>query len=170
MSTSNSEPKQPQEIIQTRIAKDKEILLDQLKKTPIIALACEKTGTSRATFYRWKAEDPEFSLAADAAISEGSQLINDLAESQLINAIHDGNLGAIVFWLRNHHLGYTNRVEITTKLKTEEKLTPEQEELIVKALELAVLVPATTQMPTQPEIKGTTPEAKTEDKKEMDGG
>ncbi|MFA5967139.1 MAG: hypothetical protein WC805_01295 [Patescibacteria group bacterium] len=117
----------------------KESLLEQLKKTPIIHVACEKSGVGRATYYRWRKEDTEFALACDESLQEGSSLINDMAESQLISAIKDKNLGAIIFWLKNHHPQYATRVEVTAKLHNQDPLTPEQEELIKKALELASL-------------------------------
>ena len=80
---------------------------------------------------------------ADEALVEGSLLVNDMAESQLISAIRDQNLGAIVFWLKHHHPSYTTRLEVTAKLKnTDEKLTPEQENLVMKALKLAEVLPS----------------------------
>ncbi len=117
----------------------KESLLEQLKKTPVIHVACEKSGIGRATYYRWRKEDTEFAGVCDEAIQEGSSLINDMAESQLISAIKDKNLGAIIFWLKNHHPQYATRVEVTAKLHNQDPLTPEQEELIKQALSLAAL-------------------------------
>jgi ACT domain-containing protein len=116
----------------------KELIIEQLKKIPINQIACEKTGLPRSTFYKWKIKDKKFSDDVDKAIYEGKYLINDLAESQLLNAIKDRNMTAILFWLKSHHKDYGTKVEITGKLKTEnESLTPEQEELLKKALELA---------------------------------
>jgi ACT domain-containing protein len=37
--------------------KEKDALLEQLKKTPIIQIACEKIGLSRTTYYRWYQAD-----------------------------------------------------------------------------------------------------------------
>lgn len=122
--------------------KTKELLLEQLKKTPIIQIACEKSGIGRATFYRWKKEDEKFALKADEALIEGSALVNDIAESQLMSAIKDKNLTAIIFWLKNHHPSYATKVEVTARLKAEnEILTPEQEALVTRALKLASLLP-----------------------------
>ena len=116
--------------------KVKESLLEQLRKTPIIQIASEKSGVSRATFYRWKKEDKEFSKKADEALQDGSLLVNDMAESQLMSAIRDKNMTAIIFWLRNHHPAYATKVEVTGQLKHEYKLTEEEEELITKALSM----------------------------------
>lgn len=123
----------------------KSLLVEQLKKTPIIQIACEKVGVARATYYRWKKQDTTFAKEADEAIVTGELLINDLAESQLLSAIKDKNLTAIIFWLKHHHARYATRVEVTAQLRrAPEELTPEQEAVVMKALELAALVPAQT--------------------------
>lgn len=127
--------------IEKRQEKYKEQLLEQLKKTPVVHVACEKSGVGRATYYRWRKEDLGFAKRADEAVLEGSLLINDMAESQLISAIKDKNLGAITYWLKHHHPSYTTKVEIDAKLKMDkESLTSDQEALIKKALRLAGLL------------------------------
>lgn len=127
--------------IQKRMDKNQELLLEQLRKTPVVQVACEKVGVGRATYYRWRKEDEEFAKLADEAITEGNSLVNDMAESQLMSAIRDKNLTAIIFWLKHHHARYATKVEITGHLKHEEQLTPEQETLVMKALKLAELLP-----------------------------
>ena len=112
------------------------LLLMQLKKTPIVQVACEKTGVSRATYYRWRKEDPEFADNADIAIDEGLNLINDMAESQLISAIKDRNLTGIIFWLKNHHKNYSPKLEVTTK-NGDIPITDEQREIIKQSLDMA---------------------------------
>lgn len=114
----------------------KQKLLEQLKVTPIVQVACEKTGVSRATYYRWRKDDKEFAMTADQAIEDGSLLVNDMAESQLISAVRDKNMTAIIYWLRHHHPTYANTLQIKHSIQDEE-LTPEQEALVRKALELA---------------------------------
>ncbi|MCP6718753.1 MAG: phBC6A51 family helix-turn-helix protein [Patescibacteria group bacterium] len=120
--------------------KTKKLIIDRLSQTPIVQIICEKTGVGRATYYRWRKEDPEFKKETDKAIQQGLLLVNDLAESQLISAIKDQNLSAITFWLRHHHGTYGNHLEITAKLRIQdEELTPEEEALIKEALSLASL-------------------------------
>jgi len=132
--------------IEKRQEKYKEQLLEQLKKTPVVHVACDKAGVGRATYYRWRKEDLEFAKKANEAMLEGSLLINDMAESQLISAIKDKNLGAITYWLKHHHPTYTTRVEIDAKLKMDkESLTSEQEALVKKALRLAGLLKQKTE-------------------------
>lgn len=114
----------------------KEVLLEQLKKTPIIQVACEKVGVARATFYRWRKDDSAFAEQVDEALCSGSELINDMAESVLISAIKNGNITAIIFWLKNHHKAYAQKLEVTTK-SADIPLTDEQKEMIRKSLTMA---------------------------------
>ena len=91
---------------QIRITSQKQEFLEQLKTVPIIQVACERLQISRATIYRWKDEDQEFSKQVDIAITQGSYLVNDLAESQLVSAIRDGELPAVKIWLNHNHFKY----------------------------------------------------------------
>ncbi len=129
--------------VRDRIKVEQDLLVEQLKKTPIVQVACEKTNVGRSTYYRWRAEDKEFSKQADEALQEGNLLVNDLAESQLISAIKDKNMTSIIFWLKTHHDSYRNRVEVTTAGYNKEiNLTDEQKELLNKAIEMAALIPS----------------------------
>ncbi len=117
----------------------KAALLEQLRKTPIIQIACEKLNISRMSFYRWKQEDSEFAKKIEESLLDGQLLVNDLAESQLISAIKDRNMHAVMAWLKHHHPSYTTRVQIEGTVNTIQELSPEQKELVRKALELANL-------------------------------
>jgi len=118
-------------------------LLVKLKETPVVEVACRKIGIARATYYRWRVNDEKFAKEAELALEAGSALVNDMAESQLLAAIKDQNMTAIIFWLKHHHPAYTTKVEVTAQLKSQnEALTPEQEALVNKALQLASLIPA----------------------------
>ncbi len=136
----------------------KELLLEQLKKTPIIQIACEKMGIARATLYRWKDEDPAFAEMIDKAVREGCLMVNDLAESQLIGAVKDRNIQAIMYWLRHHHTDYTNRLEVMAKVQTQqEELTDEQAAVVKSALRLASLLPQEPTKPTNQFIEAVNP-------------
>ena len=125
-----------------RQVKTKEIIIEQLKKTPIVQIASEKSGVGRATYYRWRKDDKEFAKSTDEALLEGSLLVNDMAESQIMSAIRDKNMTAIIFWLKHHHPSYATRVEITTNQKNQEDiLNDEQKELLTKALAMTKLLP-----------------------------
>ena len=119
---------------------DKKRLLAQLAKTPIVEAACKKIGLPRSTYYRWRKEDEEFSNKCDETIELSIGRINDLAESQLINAIKQQHMGAIMFWLKHHHRSYRNRLEIDATISAvQQELSPEQAELVERALKLAGL-------------------------------
>ena len=111
---------------------------EELRKVPIVQVACEKTGLSRNSVYRWKREDKEFSKKMDQAMADGVAFVNDMSESQLLTMIKEKNWSAISFWLKHRNDNYKNKIEITTKEDFEE-LTPEQEKIVREALELASL-------------------------------
>lgn len=118
--------------------KDKQLLLAQLAKTPIVEAACKHIGLPRSTYYRWRKEDESFADTCDETIELSIGRINDLAESQLINAIKDQNMSAITFWLKHHHHRYRNRLEVDARIQAvQQELTPDQIELVGKALQLA---------------------------------
>jgi hypothetical protein len=125
--------------IEKRQSKNKVLLLEQLKKTPIVQIACEKAGVGRATYYRWRKEDAGFTQTSDQAFLDGSLLVNDMAESQLISGIKDKNMTSIIFWLKHHHPAYLTRVEISSGSQ-EEKLSSEEQDSVKKALIMAGIV------------------------------
>ncbi|PIR73520.1 MAG: hypothetical protein COU40_02155 [Candidatus Moranbacteria bacterium CG10_big_fil_rev_8_21_14_0_10_35_21] len=121
-----------------RIAEDKKAVLEQLAKLPIVQVACQKAGISRATYYRWRNEDKKFVSDADEAIADGVLMVNDLSESQLITAIKNNNFSAVRFWLQNRHKAYTNKVEVLERDRSDnQELTAEQKKVISEALRLA---------------------------------
>lgn len=101
--------------------KNKENLIEQLRTIPVIQVACQKAGVGRATYYRWRGEDEDFKKRADEALNEGTFFINDLAESKLISAIKDGNMTAIIYWLKSHNPAYTEN-KVFLSLETQEEL------------------------------------------------
>jgi glutaredoxin 2 len=110
--------------------------LEELKKVPIVQVACEKTGLSRNSVYRWRKDDPVFAKKMDEAIAEGVAFVNDMSESQLLTLIKDKNYPAISFWLRHRNANYKDKLEITNKDDSEE-LTPSQAKIVKRALQLA---------------------------------
>ena len=119
--------------------KVKTAFLEQLAKIPIIQLACEKVGVSRATVYRWRADD-NFKKQIDEALKEGEKMINDMSEAQVIALIKEKKWQAISFWLRHHHPKYAQRIEITTR-EPQEELNPEQAAVVKEALRLSFMPP-----------------------------
>lgn len=126
--------------IRRNVAEQK-VVLEQLRKIPIVQIACERANIGRTTFYRWRKDDPKFKKAAEEAMQDGVDMINDLSESQLIALIKEKNFPAIQLWLRQHHPVYSNRLEVKAKIETEDPLTPEQEALIKEALGIKDVTP-----------------------------
>lgn len=108
----------------------------ELMKVPIVQVACEKTGVSRNSVYRWRKEDKTFSKKMDQALVDGVALVNDMTENQLLVLIKEKNYQAVSFWLRHRNDNYKNTLEITTKEESE-KLSPSQAKIVKHALKLA---------------------------------
>jgi len=126
-----------------RPEKNKTIVIEQLKKMPIIHIACEKASISRPTYYRWRADDREFQQATDEALAEGIAFINDMSESQVIALVRDKKWPAIRYWLENNHTKYARKILIGgagEPSATGDQLTPEQQSLIREALTHAALL------------------------------
>ena len=122
-------------------SEDKQKVLDQLHKTPVIQVACERCGVPRATYYRWRKDDEEFAAKCDAAIEESTGFINDMAESQLIAAIKEKNMTAIIYWLKSNHSKYATKIQVSGQIDHKlEALTPEQAEIVGQALRLSGLI------------------------------
>jgi polyhydroxyalkanoate synthesis regulator protein len=89
--------------------KDKDEVIKHLKTCPIVQVACQQCKVSRATFYRWRSNDPKFRRSSDKALKSGCSFINDLAESQLISLIKDKNPTMIIYWLNHRHPAYSDQ-------------------------------------------------------------
>ena len=119
--------------IERRQTRAKELLLSQLAKMPNIQITCEKVGVSRATYYRWRQDHKSFAESADLAIEEGTRLINDLAEGQLLALIKEKHPTGIFYWLNHKHPAYQQRLEISTA-NTKDNLTEEELNELVRLL------------------------------------
>lgn len=117
--------------------KVKDAFLAELRKIPIIQVAAEKSGVSRQSIYRWRQEDKEFETEMDEALAEGEALVSDMSESQLLTLIKEKNFSAIRFWLNHRSPKFRDKLEVTTKTAIPDELTPEQEAVVRKALNLA---------------------------------
>jgi hypothetical protein len=132
----NNEKKQ--QTIQDRQQREKEMILAQLRKMPIVSIACEKAGVGRTTYSRWRTEDEEFRQAADEAMLEGDGLINDLTEAQLFSLVKDKkHFGAIRYRLSHCHPKYADRLQLLGSISIkDEPLTPEQAAVVREALKM----------------------------------
>lgn len=76
--------------------------IQMIAEMPFVNQACKKAGISRATFYRWKKDNPEFREGVKKALSEGRENIAEIAEVMLMKRVRDGDMNAIKFTL-NHN-------------------------------------------------------------------
>jgi hypothetical protein len=110
--------------------------LAELVKVPIVQVACEKTGLSRNSVYRWRKEDKEFLKKMDDALCRRRCSCKRYERKPVAHAHQGKELSAISFWLRHRNDNYKNKLEITTKEDGEE-LTPSQAKIVKQALKLA---------------------------------
>lgn len=114
----------------------KKQFLEELRKVPIIQVACEKTGISRQTYYRWVKNSKEFEKQSEIAMKDGVQFVSDMSETQLLNLIKGGEFKAVSFWLKHRSDKYKQKLEVTT-IEKDYELSGEQKEIIKQALSLS---------------------------------
>ena len=116
--------------------KQKKEIVEELKKTPIVQYACQKYNVPRSTFYRWTKSSKKFKKEVTAALVDGSDLINDLAISQLISKIKNGDNTMIIFWLKCRHPDFLDvrRINHVVTEKREDTITEGREAQIAQAI------------------------------------
>lgn len=100
--------------IMTKSDTQKKAMLEALEKTlGVVTTACKQVGISRETHYRWLREDSAYS---DACSDVGNVTL-DFAESKLHEAILEGNIAAIIFFLKTKGKvrGYIERQEVAVQ-------------------------------------------------------
>jgi hypothetical protein len=78
-------------------------LVEEIEKTPLIQIACDKVGISRNTFYRWMKEDEEFLTRVNEAVSLGTGLVSDVAISNVLEGIKKKDAMYTKYWLSHKH-------------------------------------------------------------------
>lgn len=75
--------------------------------------ACHKLGVSKTVGYEWRQADSKFDKAISQARSSARESGLDLAEGKLLSAINNGELTAILFYLKTQgkHRGFVERSE-----------------------------------------------------------
>jgi hypothetical protein len=121
------------ETLKVETKKQKLEFLEHLAKSSIVQLACERSSVGRSTYYDWRQKDKKFAEEADEVKKAGELVINDLAESHLIHNIQDGQNTAIIFWLKNHHNGYGDKIRHEHELVPVD-FTPDEQIAIAKAM------------------------------------
>lgn len=98
--------------------------LDLYRQTKgFISDICRAVQIDRSTYYKWLDTDEQFALAIADAESE----INDEMKQILIDKAGSGDLGAVIFWLKNKHPEFNQRqltnvaVQVNTFIKNEKE-------------------------------------------------
>jgi len=68
-----------------------------------LSAACHNAGVGISTVYEWRHKDPEFDNQIEIHREKTRKLGGDFAESKLMESIHNGNLTAIIFYLKTQH-------------------------------------------------------------------
>ncbi|MAZ67625.1 hypothetical protein CL652_02550 [bacterium] len=119
--------------VKERQERDKKKFIDKLEESPIIQVVAAKVGVDRSTYYRWRNEDAEFREACEAAREKGIEFVNDMMESILIKNAKADKLTAVIFWLKNHSVQYSDKLYHRHKHEFDDNpLTPERIEEIAR--------------------------------------
>ena len=106
----------------------KETLLQALENSlGIVSTACNRSGISRSSFYKWYKEDEEFRQKVD----EIDNVKLDFVESKLFKNIENEKEKSIIFYLQHkgHKRGYIQRQNIN--------LTSNEED--IKKIEIEII-------------------------------
>ena len=88
----------------------KSIMIEMLEKSlGVVSTACKAANISRDTHYRWLKEDEIYAEAVESL----NNVSLDFAESQLFNAMKEGNITAVIFYLKTKgkDRGYIERIQ-----------------------------------------------------------
>lgn len=93
------------------------------KKGANVSATCAALGISRRTFYNWKNANKELANG----LEEVEESLIDFAESKLVENIQEGNMTAILFYLKTkgRNRGYVERQESDVNVNGFEKLMRE---------------------------------------------
>jgi isopentenyldiphosphate isomerase len=95
----------------SKIEGKKKAMIEALEKSlGVVTNAAKAIGISRHTHYAWMQNDVEYKNEVDQI----SNFILDFAESQLFKQINDGNIVAILFYLKTKgkSRGFVEKTEI----------------------------------------------------------
>lgn len=81
-----------------------------------LSLTADALGIDRSTLWEWRKSFPELAQM----LNDYDESLGDLAESKLMMAINEGNLTAIIFYLKTKHKGrgYIEGQEIKATVNT----------------------------------------------------
>ncbi len=117
-------------------------LVQHLRDIPIPTYACQRVGVPKATYYKWRKTDQIFREASDEAIITGKLTLNDVAKSQLVKLIKEGDYRSINFWLKHNDEDFGSKLKLEIEDRTR-KYDPEELKLMATAMHNAGLVGVT---------------------------
>ncbi len=79
------------------------LIVEELQRTPIIQVVCDKYNISRNSMYRWMNEDPLFFKRVTEAIAIGNSRVNDVAVSNVLSGIKAKDFRYTIYWLAHRH-------------------------------------------------------------------
>jgi len=97
---------------------NKKAMIEALEQSRgVVTDACNSTGVGRTTFYSWIKNDKVFKNEVDNI----EDVAIDFVESKLFKQIENGNITAIIFYLKTKgkKRGYVERTEISQTSKIE---------------------------------------------------
>lgn len=77
-------------------------IIEELRKTPIVEIACKNAGVGRTTFYDWIKRNQRFRAQVEEAMLVSRESVNDLAEARMIGKIKEGSFKETRFWLEHN--------------------------------------------------------------------
>lgn len=90
-------------------------LVKELEKNYLLQRACNKSGLTRSTVYRWMRADESFANKIRVAQTIGRRYMSDFVESKLLKNIENGDQRAIEFWLKNNNEHYHSTEKATQR-------------------------------------------------------
>lgn len=98
-----------------------------------ISATCDALGIDRSTFYSWRRKYPEL----DEKLKDAEESVIDYAETRLVEKVNDGDLTAIIFFLKTKgkKRGYIEGREIDANVTSDidlKPLTKEELEILAK--------------------------------------
>lgn len=115
-----------------RIAQSQKNWLEAFKKQWTITGACKVIGIDRGTYYLWEKKYPDFVKKMRELEEEQIEYV----EGKLYQALNDGNMTAIIFYLKNRsrsRWGAEERRKFDGELKAKLSLTDEQFNELLKS-------------------------------------
>lgn len=88
----------------------KQKLLQEIEKVGNVYSSCLKIGVNKATYYRWKKEDKEFSKLASRAEKTGRENMCDIAEHALMQNVKERKMDAIKYALAHNSTRYKPKI------------------------------------------------------------